>query len=205
MQQIIDFILEVEKLKGVTRKTRPLGLDRYENSAEHSWQLALLAISLERFAESPIDMNRVVRMLLVHDIGEIDTGDTIFFAEGGWEERKAAELNAVKGFLAYCRKIKQQSFLPCGRSLSRLKPQKRFLLMPWIGRCLCCLILRMKDRAGAKTASAMNVWSIASSRRFRPDAQRCGNIWKAGWKRPATKVYSEREVKNSTYLIARYL
>ena len=43
MQQIIDFILEVEKLKGVTRKTRPLGLDRYENSAEHSWQLALLA------------------------------------------------------------------------------------------------------------------------------------------------------------------
>jgi len=96
MQQIIDFILEVEKLKGVTRKTRPLGLDRYENSAEHSWQLALLAISLERFAESPIDINRVVRMLLVHDIGEIDTGDTIFFAETGWEERKAAELNAVK-------------------------------------------------------------------------------------------------------------
>ena len=96
MQKIIDFILEVEKLKGVTRKTRPLGLDRYENSAEHSWQLALLAISLERFAVSPVDMNRVVRMLLVHDIGEIDTGDTIFFAEEGWEDRKAAELNAVK-------------------------------------------------------------------------------------------------------------
>jgi putative hydrolase of HD superfamily len=96
MQQIINFILEVEKLKGVTRKTRPLGLDRYENSAEHSWQLALFAISLERFAKSPVDMNRVVRMLLMHDIGEIDTGDTIFFAEGGWEERKAAELHAVK-------------------------------------------------------------------------------------------------------------
>jgi len=96
MQQIIDFILELEKLKGVTRKTRPLGLDRYENSAEHSWQLALLAISLERFAASPVDMNHVVRMLLVHDIGEIDTGDTVFFAEGGWEERKAAELNAAK-------------------------------------------------------------------------------------------------------------
>lgn len=96
MQQIIDFILEVEKLKGVTRKTRPLGLDRYENSAEHSWQLALFAISLGPFAQSPIDMNRVVRMLLVHDIGEIDTGDTIFFAETGWEDRKAAELHAVK-------------------------------------------------------------------------------------------------------------
>lgn len=96
MQQIIDFVLELEKLKGVTRKTRPLRLDRYENSAEHSWQLALFAISLGRFARSPVDMDRVVRMLLVHDIGEIDTGDTIFFAEGGWEERKAAELAAVK-------------------------------------------------------------------------------------------------------------
>jgi putative hydrolases of HD superfamily len=96
MQQIINFILEAEKLKGVTRKTRPLGLDRYENSAEHSWQLALFAISLGRFAQLPVDMNRVVRILLVHDIGEIDTGDTIVFAEGGWEERKAAELAAVK-------------------------------------------------------------------------------------------------------------
>ncbi|MBP8241478.1 MAG: HD domain-containing protein, partial [Thermoflexales bacterium] len=80
MQQIIDFILEIDKLKGVARKTRPLGLDRYENSAEHSWQIALLAASLASYAASPIDINRVILMLLVHDIGEIDTGDTIFFA-----------------------------------------------------------------------------------------------------------------------------
>ena len=46
MQQIVDFILELDKLKGVTRKTRPLGLDRYENSAEHSWQLAIFAFAL---------------------------------------------------------------------------------------------------------------------------------------------------------------
>src|SRR5512137_1122885 len=95
MQQIIAFVLELEKLKGVTRKVRPLGLDRYENSAEHSWQLAMLAISLASHAESSIDLNRVIRMLLVHDIGEIDTGDTMVFAEGGWEKRKAAELAAV--------------------------------------------------------------------------------------------------------------
>ena len=59
-----------------------------KNSAEHSWQLALFAISLGRFAESPVDMNRVVRMLLVHDIGEIDTRDTMFFAEEGRVRRK---------------------------------------------------------------------------------------------------------------------
>ena len=95
MQQIIDFILELDKLKGVTRKTRPLGLDRYENSAEHSWQIALLAASLVPYAETAIDIDRVIRMLLVHDIGEIDTGDTIFYAEQGLAERKAAELVAV--------------------------------------------------------------------------------------------------------------
>lgn len=95
MQQIVDFILELEKLKAVTRKVRPLGIDRYENSAEHSWQIALFAASLGKFAASPVDMNHVVLMLLVHDIGEIDSGDTMVFVEGGWEQRKAAELASV--------------------------------------------------------------------------------------------------------------
>lgn len=96
IQRIIGFILELDKLKGVTRKVKPLGLSRYENSAEHSWQLAMLALSLSRHAPSGIDLDRVVRMLLVHDVGEIDTGDTLAFVEGGWKERKAAELAAVE-------------------------------------------------------------------------------------------------------------
>ena len=95
IEQIAGFILELDQLKGVTRKTKPLGLDRYENSAEHSWQLALLAASMSHFAAEPVDINRVVLMLLVHDIGEIDTGDTMVYVEEGWAERKAAELAAV--------------------------------------------------------------------------------------------------------------
>jgi putative hydrolase of HD superfamily len=96
MRQIVDFILELDKLKGVTRKIRQPGLDRYENSAEHSWQIAMLAASLAPHSATPIAIDRVIAMLLVHDIGEIDTGDTIVFAEGGWEERKAAERAAVE-------------------------------------------------------------------------------------------------------------
>lgn len=95
MQPIVDFVLELEKLKGVTRKVKPLGLDRYENSAEHSWQLAMFAISLARYTGAIVDVGRVIRLLLVHDVGEIDTGDRLFFAEGGWEERKAAEAAAA--------------------------------------------------------------------------------------------------------------
>jgi putative hydrolase of HD superfamily len=96
MQQIVDFILEVDRLKAVTRKVRPAGLDRYENSAEHSWQIALFAASLVPYADGPLDLARVIRMLLVHDLGEIDTGDTIVFAREGWQERKSAERVAVE-------------------------------------------------------------------------------------------------------------
>jgi len=100
VQQIVDFILELEKLKGVTRKVRPLGLDRYENSAEHSWSLAMLATAMVKFAARPVDLDRVIRMLLVHDVGEIDAGDTMAFVEGGWKERKAAELACVTRIFA---------------------------------------------------------------------------------------------------------
>ena len=96
IQHAVDFILELDRLKGVTRKSRPIGLDRYENSAEHSWQIAMLAASLGEFAPPGLDMQRVVAMLLVHDIGEIDTGDTIVYAEEGLAERKAAERVAVE-------------------------------------------------------------------------------------------------------------
>jgi putative hydrolases of HD superfamily len=95
MQQIVDFVLEIDKLKAVTRKIRPRGLERYENSAEHSWQIALLATSLVGYAASPVNLDHVIRMLLVHDLGEIDTGDTMFFAAEGLSQRKAGELAAV--------------------------------------------------------------------------------------------------------------
>ncbi len=111
MQQIIDFILELDKLKGVTRKTRPLGLERQENSAEHSWQIAMLASSLAPYAAEPVDISHVVAMLLVHDIGEIDTGDTIVYAEDGWEERKAAELAAVTRIFGLLPDTQAQRFM----------------------------------------------------------------------------------------------
>lgn len=96
MQAIIDFIREIDKLKSVERKTKPLGLQRYENSAEHSWQLAVMVLSLSRFAAAPIDVLRTIKMLLLHDIGEIDTGDTIVYATAIREEKKREELAAVE-------------------------------------------------------------------------------------------------------------
>ena len=96
MQEIIDFIREVDRLKGIERKTKPLGLQRYENSAEHSWQLAVMVLSLSRYAAAPIDVLQTIKMLLLHDIGEIDTGDTIVYATAIREEKKKEEQAAVE-------------------------------------------------------------------------------------------------------------
>ncbi|HVE72390.1 MAG TPA: HD domain-containing protein [Thermoanaerobaculia bacterium] len=111
MQHVVDFILELDKLKGVTRKTRPVGLERYENSAEHSWQIALLAAAMAPYACEPVDVDRVVQMLLVHDIGEIDTGDTIFYAEEGLADRKAAERIAVTRIFGHLPAPERDRFL----------------------------------------------------------------------------------------------
>ena len=96
ISKTIEFVLEVDKLKGVLRKVRPISEERYENTAEHSWQIALFAMSLADVLDLKIDVNRVVAMLLVHDLGEIDAGDKFVFAHEGWEERKAAELKALE-------------------------------------------------------------------------------------------------------------
>ena len=127
MQAIVNFILELDKLKAVTRKTRPLGLDRQENSAEHSWQIAMLAASLVPYAETALDIDRVIRMLLVHDIGEIDTGDTLVYAEGGWEERKAAELAAVTRIFGMLPGSEGEAFLQLWQEFERGEtPEARF-------------------------------------------------------------------------------
>jgi putative hydrolase of HD superfamily len=127
MQQIVDFILELDKLKGVTRKTRPLGLDRYENSAEHSWQIAMLAASLAHLAETPVDVHRVIGMLLVHDIGEIDTGDTMVYVEEGLAERKAAELAAVRRIFGLLPEAPRSEFMALWQEFEdAATPEARF-------------------------------------------------------------------------------
>jgi putative hydrolases of HD superfamily len=98
---VLKFIVEIDKLKAVLRKTKPVGLDRYENSAEHSWHVCLSALMLKEYANDAIDIDRVIRMLLIHDLGEIDAGDTIFYeAETpAVQEKEAAGLRRVLNIL----------------------------------------------------------------------------------------------------------
>jgi putative hydrolase of HD superfamily len=75
----IRFVLEIDRLKTIVRRTYLLHADRAENTAEHSWHLAMLAILLSEYANEPVDVARVVKMVLIHDIVEIEAGDTYFY------------------------------------------------------------------------------------------------------------------------------
>jgi putative hydrolase of HD superfamily len=97
LKKQINFISEIDKLKNIGRQTYLIHDDRHENDAEHSWHIAVMALILSEYAEERrLDILRVVKMLLIHDIVEIDAGDTfIYDTEGNkdkWErEQKAAE------------------------------------------------------------------------------------------------------------------
>lgn len=104
LDQQLAFILELDRLKAVQRQAlvRSAG-NRQENSAEHSWHIAMIAQVLQGYAEKPIDINRVVTMLLIHDIVEIDAGDTFAFAQqhelDGQEEKELEAAERLFGLL----------------------------------------------------------------------------------------------------------
>lgn len=77
--QQIDFIKEIDKIKYIQRKTKLFNSNRNENDAEHSWHLAMMAIVLAEHSNVPIDILKVLKMVLIHDIVEIDAGDTFIY------------------------------------------------------------------------------------------------------------------------------
>lgn len=79
LEQQISFIKEIDKLKYIQRKTKLFNSDRHENDAEHSWHLAMMSIVLAVHSNKPIDILKVLKMLLIHDIVEIDAGDTFIY------------------------------------------------------------------------------------------------------------------------------
>jgi putative hydrolase of HD superfamily len=91
----IEFVLEVDRLKEVYRQSYVLSADRHENSAEHSWHLAIAALILAEYANQPIDTSRVIRMTLIHDLVEIDAGDTFIYDVNGNFEKAAKEAKAA--------------------------------------------------------------------------------------------------------------
>ena len=92
----IDFLIAVDGLKHVLRRTYLPDSDRRENSAEHSWHLAMAALVLAEHSAAPVDVGHVLRLALVHDIVEIDAGDTFFYDAVGTLDKAEREQRAAE-------------------------------------------------------------------------------------------------------------
>lgn len=96
LQKQLEFIIEIDKVKHIFRKTQLIDGSRHENDAEHAWHLAMLAVVLYEYANDPKpDLSKVIRMVLIHDLVEIDAGDTFIYDEKGNETKTAREIKAA--------------------------------------------------------------------------------------------------------------
>lgn len=95
LQQRIDFIKAIDALKDVQRKTYLLSESRFENSAEHSWAVATFALTLADYTKPGTDINRVIHMLLLHDIVEVDAGDALLYDEAARAAKAIEEVAAA--------------------------------------------------------------------------------------------------------------
>ena len=94
--QQINFIKEIDKIKYIQRKTKLFHSDRPENDAEHSWHLAMMTIVLAEHSDVPVDVLKVLKMVLIHDIVEIDAGDTFIYDTQKNHSNTENELKAAK-------------------------------------------------------------------------------------------------------------
>ena len=91
LKKQLDFILEIDKEKNILRQTHLSGHGRRENDAEHAWHMAIMAYLLQEYSNEKIDIARVMLMCLIHDVVEIDAGDTYAYDEEGLKTQKARE------------------------------------------------------------------------------------------------------------------
>ncbi len=91
LQKQLDFILEIDKEKNIFRQTHLSGHGRNENDAEHAWHMAIMAYLLQEYSNEKIDVARVMLMCLIHDVVEIDAGDTYAYDAEGLKTQKTRE------------------------------------------------------------------------------------------------------------------
>ncbi|WP_038903324.1 HD domain-containing protein [Dickeya zeae] len=102
MTDVVKFLMEIDKLKSVQRRSKVIGTDRQEDSAEHSWHFAVAVMSLAPYADDTIDITRVLKMALIHDIVEIDAGDVLVYdlkAREAIQQQEQAAATRIFGLL----------------------------------------------------------------------------------------------------------
>lgn len=109
-EQQMKFILEIDKVKNVFRQTYLADGNRKENDAEHSWHMAIMAFLLKEYTQEEVDIMRVVLMVLIHDLVEIDAGDTYAYDLDGLQTKREREVKAAERIFGLLPKDQEEQF-----------------------------------------------------------------------------------------------
>lgn len=123
----LEFIIEIDKMKQIYRQTWVTGEDRKENDAEHSWHLGILAFLLSEYANEKIDVLHTIKMVLIHDIVEIDAGDTYCYDKEGYKTKALREGNAANRIFGILPDDQKDEIYKLWREFEEeLTPESRF-------------------------------------------------------------------------------
>lgn len=137
LNQQFAFIREIDKEKFIGRQTYLTDAKRKENDAEHAWHMAIMTLLLSEYANQNIDVLKTISMLLIHDLVEIDAGDTYAYDEEGKRRRRKENGRLLIVSMVCCRKTRAKSYMISGLNLKRRRRQKQSLHVQWTIYSLC--------------------------------------------------------------------
>lgn len=127
LKKQIEFMLELDKMKNLYRQTYVLHEDRKENDAEHSWHIAMMAFLLAEYAQPDTDIFKVMKMLIVHDVVEIDAGDTYCYDYEGYKSKAEREEKASQRIFGILPEEQKTEFYSLWREFEDgLTPEAKF-------------------------------------------------------------------------------
>jgi putative hydrolase of HD superfamily len=121
LQRQLAFFRELDRLKRVFRRSWHLDKSRHENDAEHSWHVAVMVMVFREYAKAPsLDYDRIIRMLLIHDVVEIDAGDTFAYDDAGLAGKRAREMRAADRLFAMLPEDQHREFRSLWEEFDRM-------------------------------------------------------------------------------------
>ncbi len=127
LERQIQFLIEIDKTMQVFRKTKLFDKSRFENAAEHAWHLGLMAMVLGEYANEKIDLAKVIKMVLIHDIVEIDAGDTIVYDTKSRTEAQEKESLAAERIFSILPENQKKTFIALWKEFEERKsPEAKF-------------------------------------------------------------------------------
>ena len=123
----MQFLIEIDKVKHIFRKTKIFNKSRFENDAEHAWHLALMALVLGEYSNESINISKVIKMVLIHDIVEIDAGDVIVYDTKMREQAQMKEAEAAERIFGILPEDQKQDFIDLWKEFEEKEsPEAKF-------------------------------------------------------------------------------